>query len=103
MGLERRVQGDEHALHAIQDSLNSFQERVVGKLAQIADTQEKEKEDQKHEQEQEQASYRNIGRTPSNSEKTAEMETVLAKLEEIRNLCDNLCPIEVQADGLKES
>ena len=99
VGLERRVQGDEHRLHAIQDSLNSLGERVVGKLTQIADTQEKEKQKQKQKQEQEQSAYRNVGRAPSNSEKTAEMETVLAKLEEIRNLC----PIQIQADGPKES
>jgi hypothetical protein len=96
VGLERRVQGDEQTLRAIQDSLNSLGDRVVGKLTQIVDTQEKEKEMQK--QEQEQAAYRNIGQTPSNSEKTAEMETVLAKLEEIRNLY----PIQVQADVPEE-
>ena len=101
VGLERRVQGDEQTLRAIQDSLNSLGERVVGKLTQIADTQEKVKENQKQEQEQEQeqAAYRNIGRTPSNPEKTAEMDTVLAKLEQIRNLC----PIQVQAGDPKES
>ena len=96
VGLERRVQGDEQTLRAIQDSLNSLGERVVGKLTHIADTQEKEKENQKREQEQ--PTYPNIGRTPSNSEKTVEMEMVLAKLEEIRNLC----PIQVQADGPEE-
>ena len=98
VGLERRVQGDEQTLRAIQDSLNSLGERVVGKLTQIADTQEKEKENQKQGQEQEQATYCNIGRTPSNSEKTVEMETMLAKLEEIRNMCS----IQVQAKDSKE-
>ena len=96
VGLERRVQGDEQTLRAIQDSLNSLGECVVGKLTQMADTQEKEKENQK--QEQELAAYRNIARTPSNSEGTAEMETVLAKLEEVRNLCS----IQVQADRFEE-
>ena len=94
VGLERRVQGDEQTLRAIQDSLNSLEDRVVGKLTQIADIQEKEKETQEHEL----AANHSIGQTPSNSEKTAEMETVLAKLEEIRNLC----PIQVQADVSEE-
>jgi hypothetical protein len=89
-------------LENIQSQFSSLFPSVVGKLTQIADTQEKEKENQKQEQEQEQAAaYRNIGRTPSNSdEKTAEMETVLAKLEEIRNLCST--STQVQADGPEE-
>ena len=105
VGLERRVQGDGQTLRAIQDSLNSLGELVVGVSAvqekQIRKQDRKEKQDlqekgkENKEQEQEQAAYRNIGQTSSSSEKTAEMETVLAKLEEIRNLCS----IQVQADG----
>lgn len=83
-------------LENIQSQFSSVFPSVVGKLTQIADTQEKEKENKK--QEQEQAVYCNIGETPSNSEKTAEMETVLARLEEIRNLCS----IQVQADSPEE-
>ena len=83
-------------LENIQSQFSSVFPSVVGKLTQIADTQEKEKEKEK--QEQEQVTYRNIGQTPLNSEKTAEMETVLAKLDEIRNLCS----IQVQVDGPKE-
>ena len=93
--------GTEDVLRLVENIHSQFSSvfpSVVGKLTQIADTQEKEKENQK--QEQEQAAYRNIGRTPSNSEfsKTVEMEAVLAKLEEIRNLCS----IQVQADGPRE-
>ncbi|KAF8813861.1 hypothetical protein BYT27DRAFT_7180635 [Phlegmacium glaucopus] len=140
VGLDRRVQGDEQTLRAIQNSLSSLGERVAGvsavqeqqirkqdqkqqpvkgggtedvqrlleniqsqlssvfpsifgKLTQIADSQEREKE--KQQQEQEQVAYRNIGGTPLNTEKTTEMEIVLAKLDEIRMLC----PIQVQADS----
>ena len=85
-------------LENIQSQFSSVFPSVVGKLDQIANTQEKEKEKKNQKQEQEQATYRNIGRTPSNSEKTAEMETVLAKLEEIRNLCS----VQVQANDSKE-
>ena len=81
-------------LENIQSQFSSVFPSVVEKLTQIADTQEKAKE----KQEQEQAACRNIGRTPSNSEKTAEMETVLATLEEIRNLCS----IQVQAGGSEQ-
>ena len=83
-------------LENIQSQFSSVFPSVVGKLTQIADAQEKEKGNQK--QEQQQAAYRNMGRTTSNLEKTAEMETVLAKLEEIRNLCS----IQVQADSPEE-
>lgn len=79
-------------LENIQSQLSSVFPSVVGKLTQIADTQERENKKQ-----QEQAAYHNIGGTPSNTEKTAEMETVLAKLEEIRKLC----PTQVQIDDLK--
>ena len=83
-------------LENIQSQFSSVFPSVVEKLTQIADAQEKEKGNQK--QEQEHAAYRNIGRTTSNLEKTAEMETVLAKLEEIRNLCS----IQVEADSPEE-
>ena len=78
-------------LENIQAQLSSAFPSIVGKLTQIANTQEQEKENQKQRQE-EQVAYRNIGQTPSD---TVEMETVLAKLEEIRKLC----PIQAQADG----
>jgi hypothetical protein len=84
-------------LENIQSQFSSVFPSVVEKLTQIVDTQEKEKENQKREQEQ--AAYRNIGRTPSNSEKTAEMETVLAKLEEIRNVCSIQAPANVPEEG----
>ena len=82
-------------LENIQSQLSVFPS-VVGKLSQIADTQEQEKENQKQE---EQLAYRNIGQIPSDSEKPAEMETMLAKLEEIRNLCS----IQAQGDGPESS
>ena len=73
-------------LENIQSQLSSVFPSVVGKLTQIADTQEKEKEKQQQ-QEKEQVAYRNIDRTRSDTEKPVEMETVLAKLEEILKLC----------------
>lgn len=85
-------------LEDIQSQLSSVFPSVVGKLNQIADTQEQEKENQKQQQ-QGQVAYRNVGQTPSDTEKAAEMETVLAKLEEIRNLCS----IQAQADGPESS
>lgn len=80
-------------LENIQSQISSVFPSVIGKLTQIADTQEKEKEKEQQQQE----TYRNIGGTPSDTEleKTAEMEIVLEKLEEIRKLC----PIRIQADG----
>jgi len=80
-------------LENIQTQLSSVFPSVVEKLTQIADTQEQEKGN--WQQQQEQVAYRNIGGTPLDTEKMTEMETVLAKLEEIHKLC----PIQVQSDG----
>jgi leucyl aminopeptidase len=85
-------------LENIQSQFSSVIPSIVGKLSQISDTQEQEKENQKQQQ-LEQVAYRNVGQTPSDTEKAAEMETVLAKLEEIRNLCS----IQAQADGPESS
>ena len=85
-------------LENIQSQLSSVFPSVVGKLTQIADTQEKEREKQQQQEQEQQTTYHNIGETPLDTEKRAEMETVLAKLEEISKLCS----IQVQADGSRE-